>query len=199
MPLGAPPPDRDLPPVSTEPSANVVAFGRTTACPWGVDLYPRGTRATRTRLHVVGPPGVEKVSRHAVIPHRELLAPADRTLLRGVRPTTPARTTQDLFHADPGWPDPRAAVQHDSTTHHWSRHERARDRLRHRAMADTGRLVASIGVHDLRRRPTRLMRRLREALLERGWDPPRVERERTRWTIRRVETLPPRPVGEAGS
>lgn len=194
MPLGAPPPDRDLLPVSAELSANVVAFGRTTACPWGVDLYPRGTRATRTRLHVV-----EKVSRHAVIPHRELLAPADRTLLRRVRPTAPARTAQVLFHPDPGWPDPRAALQHDSTTHHWARHERARDRLRHRAMADTGRPVVSIGVHDLRRRPTRLMRRLREALLERGWDPPRIERERTRWTIRRLETLPPRPIGEAGS
>ncbi|HJE59293.1 MAG TPA: hypothetical protein K8V84_12410, partial [Nocardiopsis listeri] len=130
VPLGAPPPDRDLLPVSAELSANVVAFGRTTACPWGVDLYPRGTRATRTRLHVV-----EKVSRHAVMPHRELLAPADRTLLRRVRPTAPARTAQVLFHPDPGWPDPRAALQHDSTTHHWARHERARDRLRHRAMA----------------------------------------------------------------
>ena len=289
-PLGAPPPDRDLllgvlRPVLAELSVDAVAFGRTAAYLWGVDVHPRGIRATRTRLHVAVPPGVEKVSRHAVVPHRELLPPSDRTLVAGVRVTTPARTALDvahgaeslygataaldrflalglvdpqglsealsrhprgarprmrravdlsdpgshspaeswtrvmvcgarlprprtqcpvetvqgLFHADLGWPDHRVAVEYDSAAHHCARHERARDRLRHRAMADAGWLVVSIGVHDLQRRPARLLRRLRDALFERGWDPPRAERERIRWAIRRLESRPPRLVREMGT
>ena len=290
MPLGTPPPDRELlsgvlRPVLAELSGDAFAFGRTAAYLWGVGLYPRGTRVTRTRLHVAVPAGVEKVSRHSVIPHRELLAPADRALLRGVRLTTPARTALDvahraenlygataaldrflalglvdpqglgaalsrhprgarprlrravylsdpggrspaeswtrvmvcasrlprprtqcpvetaqgLFHADLGWPEHRVAVEYDSAAHHSARHERARDRVRYRAMADAGWLVVSIGVHDLQRRPARLMRRLRDALLARGWNPTRAERERIRWAIRRLETRPPRPVGEVGA
>lgn len=285
MPLDAAPPHRDLllrtlRPVLAELSADAVTFGRTAAYLWGVDLYPRGIKVTRTRLHVAVPPSVGRPARQGVLPHRELVPERDRTLFQGVRVTTPVRTALDVtdgapclytatatldrflalglvrrdqvraalphhprgarsrlrsavrlsdpgsqspaeswarvllcrarlprpltqcpveteqgrFHADLGWPDYRVAVEYDSAAHHSTPWQRARDRLRREAMEGAGWEVVSIGMHDLQRRPARLLRRVRGSLLERGWNPSSVDRNRIRWLIGRIESRPPRLV-----
>ncbi|MES0833186.1 hypothetical protein [Nocardiopsis tropica] len=86
---------RTLAPVLDTVSATAVAADVTAAYVWGVDLYPRGARPTRTRLHVSVPPGVSTAGA-PVVAHREVLPPADTTVVEGVRITTPARTAADV-------------------------------------------------------------------------------------------------------
>ncbi|MGW5877872.1 hypothetical protein ACWFMI_15150 [Nocardiopsis terrae] len=100
-PLTGPPPDHDLllrtlRPVLAHLSAEAVAFGRTAAYVWGVDLYPRGTAVTRKRLHVAVPPGVAGVDGAGVSAHRERVPASSCALVRGVRVTAPARTALDV-------------------------------------------------------------------------------------------------------
>ncbi len=281
--LTASPPGRDLllrtlRPILSELSADALAFGRTAAYLWGVDVHPRGTSVTRERLRVALPPGVRGASRHGVVVHRELIPYPDRSLIEGVRVTAPARTALDLaaeagcpyratalldrflargalrrgrllstlrrhprsslpglalavglsdggsgspaeswarvllyraglprpvtqcrvetargrFHADLGWPDQRVALEYDSAEHHSSRVELERDRRRYSAMTHAGWEVVSIGMHDLRTHPERLLRRVRDLLLDRGWRPSPTARERVRRAVRRIERDPPR-------
>lgn len=100
-PLNGLPPDHDLllrtlRPVLAHLSPDAVAFGRTAAYVWGVDLHPRGTEVTRNRLHVAVPPGVTGAARYGVRPHRERVPCSARTLVQGVRVTTPPRTALDV-------------------------------------------------------------------------------------------------------
>lgn len=86
---------RTLLPILGLISATAVADDVTAAYVWGVDLYPHGTRPTRTRLHVSVPPGVSTAGA-PVVAHREPLSPGDRTAVEGVGLTTPARTAADV-------------------------------------------------------------------------------------------------------
>jgi very-short-patch-repair endonuclease len=282
-PLTGPPPDHDLllrtlRPVLAQLSPDAVAFGRTAAYVWGVDLHPQGTSVTRNRLHVAVPPGVEGAARAGVIAHRERLPEAERTRVRGVRVTTRARTALDVavqstslyaataaldrflalgltseerlraaalthprrsqrqlrralgladgrsqspaeswtrvllhqvdlpravpqcsvstmegdFRVDLGWPAYRVAVEYDSAEHHSLPIDRARDRLRYRAMEEAGWIVISIGVYDLCARPAGFLRGVMGALTERGWSGT-PERTAGAWrSIRRIERHPPR-------
>ncbi|MFD6949244.1 MULTISPECIES: hypothetical protein [unclassified Nocardiopsis] len=93
-------PDRSLllrtfAPIVGPLSPDSVTCDVTAAYVWGVDLYPPGTRATRTRPHVSVPRGV-RTSGVPVVAHREPVPAADRTAVEGVRITTPARTAADL-------------------------------------------------------------------------------------------------------
>ncbi|MBR8745139.1 hypothetical protein DSY14_26125 [Nocardiopsis sp. MG754419] len=102
MPRNAPPADRDplphaLRPAPAEPSSDAVALAPTAAVR-GVDLHARSTRATGGRSHVVAPPGVGRVFRHAVTLHREPRPTADRTRVEGGRVTAPVRTALDVAH-----------------------------------------------------------------------------------------------------
>ncbi len=110
------------------------------------------------------------------------------------RPVTQCRieTARGRFHADLGWPDQRVALEYDSAEHHSSRVERERDRRRYSAMTDAGWEVVSIGMHDLRTHPERLLRRVRDLLLDRGWRPSPTARERVERAVRRIERDPPR-------
>ncbi|GAA1466323.1 hypothetical protein NE857_09515 [Nocardiopsis exhalans] len=77
-------------------------------------------------------------------------------------------TGQGPFRADPGWPAYRVVVEYDSAEFHSSRHERARDELRHTAVREAGWLVVSIGVHDLCAHPAGFPRQVLAALTDRG-------------------------------
>lgn len=86
---------RALAPVVGLISSDAVACDVTASYVWGVDLYPVGTRATRTRPHVCVPRGV-RTSGMPVIVHHQPVPAADRTVVEGVRITTPARTAADV-------------------------------------------------------------------------------------------------------
>ncbi|MFE1167078.1 endonuclease domain-containing protein [Nocardiopsis sp. NPDC058789] len=280
--LGGPPPDHDLllrtlRPVLAQLSPRAVAFGRTAAYVWGVDLYPRGTSVTRRRLHVAVPPGVEGAARSGVIAHRECVPESERTRVSGVRVTTSARTALDAaaqsgtlyaataaldrflalrltsrerlraaalthplrarghlrralgladgrsqspaeswtrvllhqvglprplpqcpvstvegeFRVDLGWPAYRVAVEYDSAEHHSLPIDRARDRLRYRAMAEAEWIVISIGVYDLCSRPAGFLRQVLAALTDRGWSGSPERTVRVWRSIHRVERRPP--------
>ncbi|WP_017589275.1 endonuclease domain-containing protein [Nocardiopsis ganjiahuensis] len=114
-PLTGLPPEHDLllrtlRPVLAHLSADAVAFGRTAAYVWGVDLYPRGTAVTRNRLHVAVPPGVEGAARAGVLPHRERIPESARTRVLGVRVTTAARTALDVAASSPSLYSATAAL-----------------------------------------------------------------------------------------
>ncbi|WP_116244279.1 hypothetical protein [Nocardiopsis sp. FIRDI 009] len=87
---------RTLRPVLALISADAVTCDVTAAYVWGINAYPRGTRVTRTRLHVAVPKGVHGVCHQAVTAHRERVPEADRTVVEAVRVTTPARTACDV-------------------------------------------------------------------------------------------------------
>jgi hypothetical protein len=87
---------RTLVPVLGLLSADAVACDITAAYVWGVDAYPRGTRVTRTRLHVAVPKGVRRVSTQAVVAHHEPVPPHERVEVEGARVTAPARTAADI-------------------------------------------------------------------------------------------------------
>lgn len=108
------------------------------------------------------------------------------------RPQCQVYSGQGLFHADLGWPAYRVAVEYDSAEHHSSRHDRARDELRYRAMEEAGWLVVSIGVYDLCAHPAGFLRRVLAALTDRGWSGPPDRMEGIRRAIRHFERQPPR-------
>ncbi|OOC52862.1 MULTISPECIES: hypothetical protein [Nocardiopsis] len=269
---------RTLAPVVGPISPDAVVCDVTASYVWGVDLYPAGTRATRTRPHVSVPRGV-RTSGAPVVTHRDPVPAADRTEVEGVRITTPARTAADvaarapsvfvatarldaflsrglvtrrdlvgathrprsgqrlrrlrtalrysselsrspgeswtralvleahlprpvsqcpvatdegLFHADLGWPDQKVALEYDSLEFHSSAPARAGDRIRYAAMWARGWEVVPVSVYDLRYRPERLLRRLLDTLVRRGWSCPPWRLQRVRDRVRAYERNPPR-------
>ncbi|MEU0241211.1 hypothetical protein ABZ234_26315 [Nocardiopsis sp. NPDC006198] len=98
---------RTLAPVLDTVSATAVAADVTAAYVWGVDLYPRGARPTRTRLHVSVPPRVSTAGPRSSPTGRSCRPPtppwwgaSGSPPRRGPPPTSP--------HAPPrsSWPRP---------------------------------------------------------------------------------------------
>ncbi|WP_160050303.1 type IV toxin-antitoxin system AbiEi family antitoxin [Nocardiopsis sp. FR4] len=104
----------------------------------------------------------------------------------------PVRTDRGLFRADLGWPDQRVALEYDSLLFHSSPRARARDRDRYAAMRSRDWEVVTVSVYDLQCRPHRLLRRILDTLLRRGWSCPPERLARIRGRLRSYEKDPPR-------
>lgn len=103
-----------------------------------------------------------------------------------------ASVRQRTFHADLGWPRYRLAVEYDSLLHHSGQRPEHRDRSRYALMRAADWQVVPVTVYMLQCHTRELLTRIRDELVDRGWECPPEDLDRIRRRIRGFGSRPPR-------